>query len=315
MSFRLTETDCQMLACIADHRILTVTQLAVILQKTRHAIRRRLRDLEREGFLEVLGQEYGRGRGRPENALGLTGRGVDVLRDRDLIGKTVPNEEVIGQTLLCRNHQLLMNWFRIHLVQVERILPRLSVTFLAHNGPCPPPGSHGPVSISDRAPVPDRGIQEVTFTPDAVLATHDAAESKTCLFFLEVDLGTETMASTKRDRTDIRQKIVNYQWYFRSLRYKRYEKAFNGSLRGFRLLFLTHSQGRLTALCRLVREMPPSDFVWLSECHRLFTDGASAAIWARGGDLQGQPQSILGTLRCRTPLDYRDNPKLDSVSP
>ena len=49
MSFRLKETDCEMLAGIADHRVLTVTQLASISQKSRHAIRRRLRDLEREG--------------------------------------------------------------------------------------------------------------------------------------------------------------------------------------------------------------------------------------------------------------------------
>jgi hypothetical protein len=278
-----------------------VTQLAALFEKGKHAIRRRLRDLEKEGLVETISHEYGRGRGRPESSLGLTGRAVDILRDRGLIGQDVPCEKVVADELW-KDHQLLMNWFRIHLALVGRVLPRLTVKFLAHNSPYLPQGPDGPVPISDSSPVPGRGIQEVQFTPDAVFATCDSIESKTCLFFLEVDRGTETMASPRRAMTDIRQKIISYQFYFRSARYKRYDGIFDCSLRGFRLLFLTHSLGRLRALCQLVQEMPPSDFVWLTECSRLFPDGVSARIWARGGGLQGPPQSILGSLCCRAPL-------------
>jgi hypothetical protein len=102
--------------------------------------------------------------------------------------------------------------------------------------------------------------------------------------------------------TDIRQKIVNYQWYFQSGGYKRYEAVFGASLRGFRLLFLTSTNGRLVALCKLTQEMEPSNFVWLTECGRLFADGASAEIWAKGGDLWVPQQSIFGSLCCRAPL-------------
>jgi hypothetical protein len=303
MSFRLKEEDCKSLVCLADHRMLTVTQLMAIFQKSAHAVRRRLRDLQKEGFVEVIGHELGRGRGRPESSLGLTRQGVDILRDKGLIDRTVPYDKVVADGLFGADHQLLLNWFRIHLAQIERALPRLSVKFLAHNSPYLPQGQDGPGSITDCSPVPGRGIQEVKFTPDAVFATFDSLEAKMCLlFFLEVDCGTETMASPRRYMTDIRQKIVNYQGYFRSLKYKRYESVFHGSLRGFRLLFLTNSLGRLTALCQLVQEMPPSDFVWLTECRRLFPDGVSAQIWARGGDLQGPGQSILGRLCCRAPL-------------
>jgi hypothetical protein len=150
--------------------------------------------------------------------------------------------------------------------------------------------------------VPGSGTQGVKFTPDAVFATCDSVVPKTCLFFLEVDCGTETIASPKRDLTDIRQKVINYQWYFQSLGYKRYEEIFQCRLQGFRLLFLTNSLGRLTALCRLTQEIPPSNFVWLTECSRLFPEGVSARIWAQGGDLQGPGQSILGSLCCPAPL-------------
>ena len=163
-------------------------------------------------------------------------------------------------------------------------------------------GPDGGPYITDHSPVPGSGTQGVKFTPDAVFGTCDSVESRTCLFFLEVDCGTETIASPRRDLTDIRQKVINYQWYFQSLGYKRYEEVFQCRLQGFRLLFLTNSLGRLTALCRLTQEIQPSNFVWLTECRHLFPDGVSARIWAKGGDLQGPGQSILGSLCCQAPL-------------
>ena len=102
--------------------------------------------------------------------------------------------------------------------------------------------------------------------------------------------------------SDIRQKIINYQWYFESERYKRYEEVFKCNLLGFRLLFLTNTYSRLVALCKLVREMSPTNFVWLTECSRLFPEGVSAKIWAVGGDLDGTQGSILGSLCCVAPL-------------
>jgi len=313
MSFRLKEADCKVLERLADHRMLTAVQLAAITQRSAQVVRRRVRGLEEAGLVEVIGREYGRGRGRPERSFGLTSQGVDLLREKGMIDRTVPYDKVVASDFSCTDHQLLLNWFRIHLAQAERVLTRLNVKFLACNSPYLPRGADGPVSLTDSSPVPDRGVREVQFTPDAVFATCDSTESKTCLFFLEVDRGTETMASPRRDMKDIRQKIVSYQWYFRSLRYKRYERVFHSSLNGFRLLFLTHSLGRLRALCQLVQEMPPSDFVWLTECSRLFADGVSARIWARGGDLQGPPQSILDRLCCRAPLPHSCISKLSKM--
>jgi hypothetical protein len=88
----------------------------------------------------------------------------------------------------------------------------------------------------------------------SALYTTDAVEGKTLLFPLEVDCGTETLSSPQRDMTDIRQKILNYQWYFQNLKYKRYEAIFETShLRGFHLLFLTKTAGRLAALSKLTQ--------------------------------------------------------------
>lgn len=302
MTFRLREDDCRTLEYMAEYRMLTVTQLAVILQKSKQTVRRRVNDLEKEGLVEVTGRELGRGRGRPENSLGLTESGVDILKNRGLLNKDVPYGNVCADCLFCADHQILLNWFRIHLNQVEKALPKVSIKLFAHNSPFLPKDQNGRILIADYSPVPGTGMQGVKFVPDAVFSISDSVAEKTCLFFLEVDRGTETIASPKRDASDIRQKIINYQWYFQSQAYKRYEEVFECQLRGFRLLFLTSSRGRLVALCELTQQIRPSNFVWLTECSSLFSNGISAKIWTKGGNLQAQHQSILGSLCCRAPL-------------
>jgi len=302
MSFRLKSADCNILECLAEHRVLTVSQVAALFHKSQQVIRRRLRDLEEGGLVEVVGSELGRGRGRPENSMGLTERGIDILKEKGLLAKDILYDKVFGDSLSAADHQLLVNWFRIHLKEVERLLPRLSIKILAQNSPFLPKSQDGRIVITDCSPVPGFGMKGVMFWPDAVFAIADSVAGKTCLFFLEVDRGTETIASPNRDMTDVRQKIVNYQWYFQSGGYKRYEEVFGASLRGFRLLFLTSTNGRFVALCQLAHEMEPSNFVWLTECGRLSADGASAGIWAKGGNLRAPQQSILGSLCCRAPL-------------
>ena len=119
MAFRLRERDCMTLECLADYRILTVPQLAAIFRKNKQVIRRRLVDLEKEGFIEVIKRDFGRARGRPENLFGLTEQGIDVLRENLFIGRDVPYENVGPVSNRLIDHQLLLNWFRIHLNEID----------------------------------------------------------------------------------------------------------------------------------------------------------------------------------------------------
>ena len=302
MAFRMNHNDYSILEGVAEYRILTSAQIAALYQKSRPVVWRRLRVLENEGLIQTVRCELGQSRGRPESLLGLTEKGLGVLKERDLICGDKPYEKVDATNIHCPNHQLLLNWFRIHLNQVGKVLPRISVRVMAYNSPSLSKGPKRGSVITDSSPVPGSGVRGVRFTPDAVFGTSDSLASKTCLFFLEVDCGTETMASPRRYMTDIRQKIINYQWYFRSLKYKRYEEVFKCKLWGFRLLILTNSLGRLSALCRLTQEIQPSNFVWLTEYNRLVSNGVSDRIWAKSGDLHGAQQSILGSLCCRAPL-------------
>ena len=226
MGFRFQKGDDKIAEYLAEYRVLTVAQLAALLQKNKPVLWRRLRDLKKEGLVKVTNNEFGRNFGRPEELLGLSEEGVDILREKNLIGKDVPYESVGPVSTRLNDHQLLMNWFRIHLNHVERVLPKLSIKLLAYNSPFVPREPDGRVITTDISPIGRRTVRQVKFTPDAVIAATDAVQNKTVLYFLEADCGTETLASPQRDMSDIRQKILNYQWYFVSLKYKRYEDIF-----------------------------------------------------------------------------------------
>jgi hypothetical protein len=303
MAFSPNKNDLSLLGSIAEYKVLTVGQLSVLSQRSRQVIRRRLRILESEEIIATEERGYGRSRGRPESLIFLTEKGAMLLKDKRILSKNVACTTNMSADSIFIAHELLINWFHIHLVQMERVIPQLSVNYLS-------PGFHSSALTSgDRPPLLERVHTKnsqkefIEFIPDGIFSIKEKEMNKTLLFFLEVDMGTETIASMDRDPKDIRQKILNFQTLFHSSHYKRYERIFNSKLNGFRLLFLTNTASRLAALSRLVKEMPPSDFIWLTDQQRMFTHGVSAEIWTRGGRYDDPPQSILGPkLACETPV-------------
>jgi hypothetical protein len=161
MSFRLRESDCKIIECIAEYNILTVPQITAIFQKNKQVLRRRFRELKRQGLVNMTNREFGRTRGRPESLLGSTERGLDILKEKGIIDRDIPYESVSPVSIRRVDHQILLNWFRIHLNQIERVLPRLSVRFLAYNSPFLPRQPDGRTIISDSSPIGHRSVREI----------------------------------------------------------------------------------------------------------------------------------------------------------
>jgi len=265
-----------------------------------------MRHLAHEGFITTQMQGYGRSRGRPEDLVFLTDKGTAFLEEEGTPTAYAARGVTNTANPISIDHLLLVNWFRIHLLQIERTIPPLSIQFLSPTSPAPGENTDDSHPISESTPANNRLKKFDQFIPDGVFSiTHRETEEKTLLFFLEVDMGTETIASMDRVPQDIRRKILNYQELFRSGDYKKNESVFESKLNGFRLLFLANSEARLISLCRLAREMPPSDFIWLTDQGRMFSHGLADKIWARGGRNEAPPQSILG------PGLARELPRID----
>ena len=294
MPTKIINNDLELMALLGKFKILTVNQLSILSQRSRQVIRRRLRFLTDQGLIATRERPYGNGRGRPEILIFLTKSGQVLLHENDhsfsrnLLEKDNPLDSI------CIEHDLLTNWIFIHLIQIEREISPLSVDIIPLYSGQIDHYDRKDVHVQIRIPTGNPDVEFSEFIPDGVFNITNFDLEKILLFFLEVDMGTETIASPKRDHNDVRQKIINYQTYFRTGQYKRYEKIFGSRFNGFRLLFLTNSFSRFKALCRLVREMPPNDFLWLTDQEQMFASGLSAKIWARGGRDNNPLQSILG---------------------
>jgi hypothetical protein len=304
MAFRLLAKDVETLRALAEYRLMTVPQLLWVcgfsgLQMTR----RRLAALEDAGLVGSENRGYGRHQGRPEKVFSLAQAGFEVLRKEGKLPEWVGFEQASGERITCPDHQLLLNWFRVRLDYLPTVLARLSVRSAASNSPFVARKAEEPAAQPDDV-VAALGLQKKRgLVPDAVFAITDAQEKKSLLFFLEVDMGTETVASPTREPGDLRAKVTKYQQYFRENAYRAYERPWSATFNGFRLLILTNTPERLHSLCALVREMQPSGFVWLTCELSLTADGLAAPIWARAGRTDKPLESIVGPAmgRC-TPL-------------
>ncbi len=298
MTGRLTRDDYDLLLTLADCRVLTCEQLATLCGRNVAAVRRRLRFLKEEGLIKVMARTFGEGPGRPDGLVSLGGQSVDALKDEGLIPENVPPEQLTVDRLFCVEHQRVINETRIQLVAMQRSMSEFQVRFFQPVSLHSESG-HAIPSIADQGTRAGRGATENdTFIPDGVfVVTHQQAQ-KTLLFFLEIDMNTQPLSSQSPYKRDIQRKIASYQQYFRHDGFRRYEDPCGYPLHGFRLLFVTTHTPRLSALCRVVRGMPPSGFIWLTDRPSLGSHGIWAPIWIAGG-IDTQPrQSILGT---RTP--------------
>jgi len=305
MARRLKKHEVELLRELADFRMLTFTQIAVLSGKSERSARRWKDHLVEDGFVEALPVSVSQGLGRPEGVFGVSHEGLAALRSESALPKAAEFGQVGGQGLIHQaSHQVLLNWCRIHLDHLTKALPRLNGDFLSSNSPFNLDRDlSGPV-VRDFVPASEEAKpdEKCHFVPDGVFILTDSVETKSLLFFLEVDLDSEPLDSSESGRAAIVRKIQTYQSYFACERYKRYEETWQVKLNGFRVLFVTLTGSRMTSLCRVIQSMPPSDFIWATCQDSMFTEGISGSIWARGGKHDVARQSILGGLAMKAPI-------------
>jgi len=272
---------------LAKYRWLTVPQLAALEHFKVRASRKWLAALVERKLASHVELPALRGvPGRPESAFCLTTAGTKLLGARGE-SPTDGSLETPGKGSHGIAHHVLLNWLRIHLADMPERVPGMSV----------------PAETWGRQLLPG-----VSFIPDGAFVLAHAARPQRLLFFLEVDRGTESLGGSPSGKGSLREKVTNYQRFFRERTYKGYEELWHSQFTGFRLLILAETPERLGALCRLVQALPPSNFIWLTDRSRLLAHGLAGVIWTRGGR-EGQPgESLLGpTLACSSPLPVLDS--------
>lgn len=294
MSELTRHSDISILQTVAEYRVLTVAQIVTLLFSSRQVAGRRLRRMKEKGLLSLSPRSLSGARGRPENVISVTPDGTKKLRDGGILPGRTTHDRVGINKLHCVEHQLLVNWFRIYTLQIPKACPNLSVTFLSPISPFAFDGNALPI-VSCEIPNMIHAMNPARFTPDGAFCITRESDGKSLLFMLEADNSTESIVSSKYDRRHIRKKIENYRVYLGRGLYQKYSDLFAREFRGFRVLFLASTEKRHNQLCRAIRDLYPSDFVWLSTRKRVSGCGVDAAAWAPGGRLAPPCASILGT--------------------
>jgi len=284
---KINKNDHGLFGLLVEYRLLTATQLAILTQKSRQGVYRRLAELCHAGLIAAR-ETYGNKKGRPEKAFFLTEAGFKCLGRKD--GRSATEfADIDGNSIKHLGHQMLLNRFRVELRKAQERIENMEAIILTYD-------------IGDSIQMDFQDNQRLQFVPDAVFVLKDKVQGRAVLFFLEVDCSTEGIASLRRSRFDLRQKIVNYQVYFSSGGYKKYEQVFGASLNGFRLLVFANTEQRFTAICRLVKEMSSDrlgvdvDFVWTTHQALLFDQGIDTSVWIKGGNTILPKDSILDSF-------------------
>ncbi len=131
MRIKLNKNDRELLIFLAEYRLLTVSQIAALCAVGKPAARNRVKKLTAAQLAGQRTPVFGKGRGRPERWVSLTDEGVSLLKAAGGLPGSVASQEVRADTIRCMDHLIELNWFRIHLLHLERICPQLTLTFLS----------------------------------------------------------------------------------------------------------------------------------------------------------------------------------------
>ena len=288
----------ELLKLIAEYRVLLTAQVAFLSGTGQRAAEKATQMFRERGYLTFSHYEFEGNRGRPKGVCSLTERGVELLQKEGLIDVEIANQRMTGEEIVHVSHELLINWFRIYLLQIDIHIPDLHTEFISATTPFQPLNEDGRPMIADR--VSSNDVDD-GFIPDGVFSIRNEQQNKRLLFFLEVDRSTESIASTQNP-VNISQKIRSYRSYFQTKDYKRYKKMWMEDLDGFRVLFLTNTPQRKESICGFLRTNSSLNFVWITDKEQMFRHGISASIWVKGGP-SSPPSSILGsTLAQELPL-------------
>ena len=133
--------------------------------------------------------------------------------------------------------------------------------------------------IEDTVGGGEEGKEARKIIPDAVICLENSDKDKKALFFLELDLGTERIASDNDMNYSLLSKLKRYEDYFRTRGFERYNSWFGKKFRGFRALLVMDSQRRIQRLRAELKKRGIVGFIWFAEKSSLNGNTVFQNIW------------------------------------
>ena len=274
-----TERDLQLLAEVYKHRYLSVSQIQRLLFPSLQTAYRRLRSLTAQKLLigftvpNVPEHVYYLSPAGAAEVAGSLGVDASALKWKE--HSRSPKDYYFLR------HFLRINDFRISLTQSckdgELQLLGFIPEYFGNRTP------DGGISKYIKDAVCDVAGDRLPHTPDAAFAL--GRSGKAALFFLEIDRGTEVVSDPEKG---VLKACRFYMHYLISAGYQRYSQDFGcEQFRGFRALFVTSSEARLSNMRQAVSnfnfEEKAKKFLWFATEEQVLSTTVLRAGW-RSGD-------------------------------
>lgn len=272
-SLKLTDRDGQLLANLARHRYLSISQIQRLHFPSEQTTYRRLRALKEAELVESFSVP-----GINEAILYLTKEGAE--KATACLSENVP-AKIISETpkdYYYLKHFLAINDFWIGLRQASQNSPIKLKEFIPdYYGEKTERG--GLIKLIRDTVTDPASSEQISHTPDAVFVLEK--EGKPALFFLEIDRGTEVVSDQQKG---VLKGLRFYLSYLLSGEYQRYSKEFGLSpFKGFRTLFVTTSEERLQNIREASQTLffpsKAKRFIWLTTFDEIDNEGVFKSKW------------------------------------
>jgi len=272
--YSVTRRDLGVLEDLARMRYLRTSQVQMLHFPSRRVANRRLEALRSAGYVDRFRLPMIMGQGSADYVYCLTQQGGELLvtlGDLPLEEMRWPQRNSRPKNSFLMEHHLGINDFWIAMESSCKTSGLSLPAFVPeYYGKGTESGGIRRV-IADSAPDPEAPGTNLWFTPDAMFILERS--EKRSLFFLEVDRGTEKIAS--RQYAAFADKIRAYLSYHRSKGFRRWGEQF----KGFRVLVVTDSNARKANLIASAAQLGAAKLIWFTTSHQVNGQLAVGAVW------------------------------------
>jgi len=259
-NFQLTDRDIKIIEYVNDYRYLQTGQihrLCFANNSTMQSARRRLRILNRFGYLGRVEPYYQIGKPRPDTAYYIKKKGCDLLSGMGIVPKYWSKPKVKQQFL---QHAIELSEFRIVLeaaledtdIELTKFIADFEIKPQIDN-------SFGKHRYKLYSEIKHINKKSYVVYPDALIVLK--VNDREGLYAFELDRGTESIT------TVIRNKIIGYNLYHKKQLFKKY-----GNFPGFKVLFQTNSPKRAKNIREILTDQEGENLVLITSSDQVNKD-------------------------------------------
>lgn len=265
----LTERDLKVPELVKDYKYLTTTQLWTLLYPSKQKAQTRLKKVWKCGLVKRFAYPV---------LVVEGGRGEYVYHLCDLPKMSFSKLE----------HTIKLNDIRIAFVKACQESRKIKLV-----GFIPEYKKKAIGKAATRDSGYSRTEKKSGIQPDGILCLENQDSKKRALFFIELDLGTERIKTSRPGVYSFLEKLLVYKEWMLNQNWKEWDQKFQYSFSGFRVLVVMNRKTRIQKLRNELTKLGIKKFIYLAEGAKIQTESVFGRVWHRCDFSDNEMYSIV----------------------